>query len=149
MRNSLVNRMRAQGTILTGIRNCDLVAKDHATGGGTTHDDAARQLVAFLRYCVLVPADEREVDILGAWFQSRIKVPWKPSMFGHLPQHWYSHLIHCFEVVAYLHPKEEMRCKAFKVYEKLVHNLHLPVESKEQMLERLTEDRIANNTVVS
>src|SRR3954454_21414152 len=92
--------LRAQGTLLTGIRGCDLAPKmlssiDEAHGCSTGECSAERHLVAFLRYCVLVPADIREVDIPGAWFQSDPPTDWKPSQFGHYPLHWFSHLMHC------------------------------------------------------
>ena len=63
--------------------------------------------------------------------------------------HWYSHLMHCFEVVGYRCP--DLRCKeaAANIYERLVRNLHLWPESKGQMIDRLSEDRIAKGEVVS
>jgi hypothetical protein len=57
--------------------------------------------------------------------------------------------MHCFEVVGYLHPDSVVRHKASGIYIRLVENLHLRPESKDAMLERLTEDRIATGTVVS
>lgn len=146
--------LRAQGTLLTGIRGCDLAPKvpcdiDERYGCSTGESSAERHLVAFLRFCVLNPADPRETDIPGSWFQSTPPIFWKPSQFGHYPLHWNSHLMHCFEVVAYLHPDEDLREPALEIYERMVHSLHLNVETKEQMLERLTEDRIASGQVVS
>ena len=147
--------LRAQGTLLTGIRGCDLAPK-HASwsitrhdGGGAAESSPERHLVAFLRHCVLHPADAREVDVPGAWFQSAPPPNWKPSQFGHYPVHWYEHVMHCFEVVGYLHPNDRLRMDANRIYGRLVHNMHLTPETRAQMLERLTEDRIAKGTVVS
>ena len=136
--------LRAQGTLLTGIRGCDLAPKN-----STEEETPERRLVAFLRYCVMNPADPREVDIPYAFFQSKPPAKWKPSQFGHYPQHWYAHVMHCFEVVGYLHPHPRLGEMAYAIYARLVRNLHLDVETKEQMLARLTEDRIATDTVVS
>jgi hypothetical protein len=146
--------LRAQGTLLTGIRGCDLAPKHPTTinetyGCSTGESSAERQLVAFLRFCVLHAADDREIDVPGAWFRSTPPEKWKPSQFGHFPQHWYSHVMHCFEVVGYLHPEHDLRFAAHAIYQRLVHNLHLQCESFEAMMERLTEDRLATGTVVS
>jgi len=146
--------LRAQGTLLTGIRGCDLAPKnplciDPRYGCSTGEDTPERGLTAFLRYCVMNPADPREVDIPGAFFQSKPPENWKPSQFGHYPQHWYSHLMHCFEVVGYHHPAPDIRIDAYKIYCRFVSNLHLNPETGEQMWDRLVEDRIANGTVVS
>lgn len=146
--------LREQGTLLTGIRSCDLAPKnpvciDERYGCSTGEDTSERQLSAFLRFCVLNPADPRELDIPGAWFQSKPPLDWKPSQFGHYPLHWYSHLMHCFEVVAYRNPTPELASDAWNIYKRLVHSLHLNIESVDQFEERLSEDRIAKGTVVS
>jgi hypothetical protein len=146
--------LREQGTLLTGIRGCDLAPKNSISnqeryGCSTGDDTPERGLTAFLRWCVMNPADPREVDIPGAFFQSRPPRSWKPSQFGHYPQHWYAHLMHCFEVVAYRSPNEDAATHAQEVYLRLVRNLHLNPESRDEMIERLSEDRIALGTVVS
>lgn len=146
--------LRAQGTLLTGIRGCDLAPKnpacnDERYGCSTAEDTPERALVAFLRFCVMNPADVREVDVPGAFFRSTPPKNWKPSQFGHYPQHWYAHIMHCFEVVGYCHPDHSLSWAAFEIYRRFAHNMHLPIESRENMFARLTEDRIANGTVVS
>lgn len=141
--------LREQGTLLTGVRGCDLAPKwpIHCA------DDEIpeRTLVAFLRWCILNPADPREVDVPGAFFQSQPPAigEWKPSQFGHYPQHWYSHLMHCYEVVGYRHPQPDVANMAEGIYLRLVRNMHLKPETREEMIERLSEDRIASGTVVS
>jgi hypothetical protein len=146
--------LRAQGTLLTGVRGCDMAPKtpaciDEGYGCSTGEGSAERQLVAFLRYCMLNPADAREIDVPGAFFQSRPPTDWKPSQFGHYPQHWYAHVMHCFEVVGYCHPDAGISFLANKIYARFARNMHLTPETPEEMFERLTEDRIATNTVVS
>ena len=146
--------LRAQGTLLTGIRGCDVAPKVVETvteryGCSTGESSPERQLVAFLRYCVMNPADPREVDICGAFFASRPPEMWKPSALGHYPLHWYSHVMHCFEVVGYIHPDLVVRCRAHQIYTRMAHSLHLHPETEEQMMARLCEDRIAAGTVVS
>jgi hypothetical protein len=135
--------LREQGTLLTGIRGCDLAPKNPG------EDTPERGLIAFLRWSVLNPADPREIDIPGAFFQSAPPIVWKPSQFGHYPQHWYAHLMHCFEVVGYRHPTAHVQATAFAIYRRLVKNLHLTAETREEMIARLSEDRIASGEVVS
>ena len=134
--------LREQGTLMTCIRGCDLVPKEPL-------DSIERQLVGFLRFCILNPADPREVDIPGAFFQSRITRSWKASELGHYPLHWYSHVMHSAEVIAYRHPDPAMARAALLIYGRMATGLHLNLESKGQMVERLSEDRIALNEVVS
>ena len=75
--------------------------------------------------------------------------PFKASEFGHLPQHWYSHAMHALEIIGYHHPDLRIARGAYTLYAQMVKNLHLNPESEEQQWVRLTEDRIATNTVVS
>lgn len=142
--------LRYQGTLVAGLRGCDTVPKQ-------PYDSIPRQLVAYLRYVTMIPADSREVDEPGAYMQS---VPpgnaepnapgtWKASDLGHLPEHFYSHVMHAYEIVGYEHPERVTRAICYNIYYKLVENLHLRPESRETMQRRLTEDRIRAGTVVS
>lgn len=139
--------LREQGTLLTAVRGCDDEPKAWTATGFS--DSPGRRITAFIRWCFLNPADPREVDIPGAFFQSSPPMPFKPSEFGHLPEHWYAHVMHALEVIGYRHPGETTAEIARALYRAMVRNLHLEVESKERMIERLSEDRIASGTVVS
>lgn len=146
--------LRAQGTLLASVRNCDFAPKNPKTineryGCSTGDDTPERKLTAFLRYCVLRPADPREVDVPGAWFQSKPPEEWRPSQMTHYPTHWIMHLMHAYEVVAYCHPSPSISAQAFNVYCRFVTAFHLHIETKEQMLTRLLEDRFVAGTVVS
>lgn len=134
--------LRHQGTLLAAVRNCDNVPKQ-------PYDSTSRQLVAYLRYTFLVPADPREIGYEGAFLQESHPTQWKASDIGHLSEHFYSHLMHAYEVVGYEHPEKEIRDYCRYVYRKLVENLHLSPESREAMNARLTEDRIMSGNVVS
>lgn len=139
--------LREQGTLLTAVRGCDDEPKLWTATGFS--ESPGRRLTAYIRWCFMHPADAREVDIPGAFFQSQPPVPFKPSEFGHLPQHWYAHVMHALEVIAYRHPTDAVRDRAYDLYRTMVHNLHLRVEDKGAMIERLSEDRIASGNVVS
>lgn len=139
--------LREQGTLLTAVRGCDDEPKQwHSTGFA---DSQGRRLTAWIRWAFMNPADPREVDIPGAFFQSTPPTNFKPSEFGHLPLHWNTHVMHALEVIAYRHPDLNVSKLAYRMYHKMVHGLHLNVETKEQMIQRLSEDRIENGTVVS
>ena len=133
--------LREQGTVLTAVRGCDLTPK-------MPLDSPERQIVGWIRWAILNPADPREVGIKGAFFQSEMP-DFRPSEFGHYPLHWFTHIMHTLEVIAYRHPVERIAMDANIKYTALAHSLHLNPESKSQMIHRLSEDRIANNCVVS
>lgn len=137
--------LREQGTLLTVIRGCDLAPKPQDPNTET----AERQLTAFLRWCILIPADPREVDTPGAFMRSRLPEHWKPSQFGHYPLHWVLHMMHAAEVIGYRHPDTYVRTRVLKIYNRFVASLHLVAESRASMIDRLSEDRIAGGNIVS
>jgi hypothetical protein len=140
--------LREQGTLLTSVRGCDEEPKSWTTRGVAFSQ--GRRITAFIRYCFMVPADPREVDYEeGSFFQSQPPIPFKPSQFGHLPQHWYSHIMHALEVIGQRHPNASTAKTAFQLYLDMVYNLHLNPETKHEFVTRLGEDRIAKGTVVS
>jgi hypothetical protein len=180
---------RMQGTVFAAVRGGDLISKPLRVGTiwddfdeclpqfnqaweedlpnavqcaySHTDDAPERQLVQWLRWLTLRPADEREVDHPGSYMQTKPPHPcmWKPSMFGAHPMHWYMHLAHAFEVVGFEFPvmiPDELgneagflRREAYWVYRRLVTSLHLVPESRVSFWERMTEDRIAKGQVVS
>lgn len=140
--------LREQGTILTAIRGCDLAPKVLDATGAVV-ETPERRLTAFFRYCVMNPADLREVDIPGSFFMSTPPNRWRASELGHYPFHYVSHLMHAFEVVGYRCSDRRKGVLALQIYIALVKSLHLNVETMPQMVERLSEDRILQNNVVS
>ena len=140
--------LRYQGTLLTAVRGCDVEPKQW-TKQGVAYSDG-RRLTAYIRWCFMNPADPREVDAEeGAFFMSSPPHPFKPSALGHLPLHWYTHAMHSLEIIGYHHPSNDVRIVAFGLYAKMVHGLHLNVETEGQQQDRLTEERIASGQVVS
>lgn len=140
--------LREQGTLLTCVRGCDNEPKLW-TKTGVAYSPG-RRLTAFIRWCFMVPADLREVDSQeGAFMMSSPPEPFKPSEFGHLPQHWYSHAMHALEVIAYRHPDVMIAVRAKNMYWLMTDNMHVVSESFQSFTRRLSEDRIKSNTVVS
>jgi hypothetical protein len=129
---------------MTCARGCDLEPKTWAEGEVVY--SPGRRLTAFIRWCFMHPADQREVDEReGAFMMSHPPAPFKPAAFEHLPQHWYGHVMHALEVIGYRHPQQEVAAVAYMMYAKMVDNLHLVPETKTQMIARLSEDRFAKN----
>lgn len=140
--------LREQGTLLTAVRGCDSEPKQWSSTGVAY--SPGRRITAYIRWCFMNPADEREVDFEeGSFFQSKPPSPFKPSEFGHLPQHWYSHIMHALEIIGRRHPDENVGNTALDLYLSMVHSLHLNPETHSQMITRLSEDRIQKGTVVS
>jgi hypothetical protein len=138
---------REQGVLLTGVRGCDLSPKEWGADG-VVIDTPSRRLTAFIRWCFMEPADPREIDMPGAFFQSQPPEPFKPGALGHYPLHWYSHVMHCLEVIGYRHPNDDVSEVCLRLYRAMVRNLHLRVEPEQVMIDRLSEDRIALGRVV-
>jgi hypothetical protein len=140
--------LREQGTLLTAVRGCDDEPKTW-TRIGVAYSPG-RRLTAFIRWCFMNPADPREVDYEeGAFFMSSPPERFKPSEFGHLPQHWYAHAMHALEIIGYRHPDAQVASRAGVLYLQMVRNLHLNPETQQQMIDRLSEDRMLTGTVVS
>lgn len=134
--------LREQGTLLTCVRGCDLTPK-------LPLDSVERRLVGALRFAIMIPADRREVDIRGAFFQSRPPDNFRASGIGHYPLHWISHVMHAAEVIAYRHPDGMIRERWYNIYFAFVHSLHVQPETRDRFIQRMSEDRIESDTVVS
>lgn len=140
--------LRFQGTLLTAVRGCDDEPKSWTKTGVAFSQ--SRRITAYIRWCFMNPADPREVDAEeGAFFMSTPPNPFKPSQFGHLPQHWYSHVMHALEIIGYHHPNSDVAADAYSLYCSMVHSFHLNVETEEQQWNRLTEDRVVKGEIVS
>jgi hypothetical protein len=135
--------LREQGTLLTAVRGCDLTPKYPL-------DSIERRLVGAIRWAFMNPADPREVGLEpGCFFIPHVPLDWRASELGHYPLHWLSHIMHACEVIGYRHPDPQIRADFHAIYRMMVHSLHLNLETRDQMIVRLSEDRIATGTVVS
>jgi hypothetical protein len=139
--------LREQGTLLTAVRGCDLEPKEWTADGVV--DSPGRRLTAWIRCAFMNPADVREVDVPGAFFQTQPPLPFHQSAFGHLPLHWYTHVMHALEVIGWRHPDRAVADVALGLYLAMAEGLHLRGETREHMIERLSEDRIASGEIVS
>jgi hypothetical protein len=134
--------LREQGTLVVATRGCDVTPKRPL-------DSWERRLTGATRWAVMNPADPREVDIPGAFFQSAIPTNMRTSDLAHYPTHWLSHAMHACEVIGYRHPDPDVARQFLSIYRKFCKMLHVNPETCEQMIARLGEDRIASDEVVS
>jgi hypothetical protein len=135
--------LREQGTLIVATRGCDVAPKFPL-------DSPERRVTAAIRYAIMIPHDEREVDSTpGCFMLSTPPMDLKLSMLEHYPQHWVGHIIHACEVIAYRHPNRDYAGYWMVLYWQLCRSLHMNDETKEQMVARLSEDRVATGTVVS
>jgi hypothetical protein len=56
-----------------------------------------------------------------------------------LPKHYYSHLCHGIQILGFRHPDDRFRAKWSAFYLRMVEELHLMPESREQMDKRLSD----------
>ncbi len=137
--------LREQGSLICAARNCDLTPKFPL-------EAPERMLTAAIRYAFMNPADEREVDsepgcFMSSWIPSSHE--FKVSALAHYPLHFVQKQMLACEVLAFRSPVDLERRKWMELYLKFCHGMHVKPESKDEYIARMTEDRIANNNVVS
>jgi hypothetical protein len=134
--------LRMQGVLVTAIRGCD----------GAPKEDSSKNLNRMIRRTVSNPADPRESLKSGGFFgfsPDNLEASLALDFFHSLdqyPLHYVMHLTHSCEVIGYMHPNQDIARFFEFVYFLFCHTLHLNPETEEQMIARLTEDRIANGT---
>lgn len=145
--------MMQQTVLLTSIRGPDGLPK---YGGG------AKMLLRWLRRCVLFSALDGRVltdpiDPSGGSFTGPSlegddsEDHWSDRMQVHvneylrqldmLPHHFQMHFMHAVEILGYKHPDPETRFFWNKLYERLVHDMHVWPETEDQLDKRLGDDR--------
>lgn len=136
--------LRAQGVLLTALRGCDTATKE----------DNSKRLVAMIRRATMNPADARESLAKGGFFgfnPEKLEASLRELLHSldQYPLHYIAHLCHACEVIGYESPEYDGKMADFfyEVYLAIVRKLHMCPESREAMLERLCEDRIAKGTV--
>ena len=121
-------------------------------------------LIRFVRRCFLVsaldgevidnPYDPRGGSFTGPSFQlhtNKADWDWTPQMYDcvsnylksvdEMPHHYHLHLMHGIEILGYKHPKEFIRDFWHLTYFRFVNDMHLNIETEEEMDERLGDNR--------
>ena len=56
-----------------------------------------------------------------------------------IPQHYFLHMAHAFEIIAYKHPDSEIRGFFFGIYHRICNCFHMGLEEEEDMDDRLAD----------
>ena len=145
--------MMQQSVLLSAIRGPDGQPK---YGGG------AKMLLRWYRRCILLSAMDGRVlsdpieanggSFTGPSLQGEDDMePWSERMQEHvhdylrqvdmLPHHYQLHFMHAVEIVGYKHPDQVIRMFWYRLYLRLVHDLHLWPETEAQLDSRLGDTR--------
>lgn len=135
-----------QAVLLTCIRGND----------GSMKHDKSKYLIRWLRRCILISAFDKRVldnpyDTGGGSFtgpsceckDGNWELPMDEVVSeyvkctDYLHHHFQNHVLHACEVLGYDHPDERIRAWWFNVYKRLVEDMHLNIETKEQYNYRL------------
>jgi len=134
--------LQQQAVLLLALRGPDGFPKYHACKG----------LLYFYRACVLKAAHKGRMLQLGEHCGSLMTMryfdddwQWNDTLNrfagteDELPLHFYTHLMHGAQVLAYKHPSALVRKRWFQFYEQCCNYLHVPVESERTMDGRLND----------
>ena len=117
-----------------------------ATRGHDGNAASAKPITRCIRYHLMHAADEREVDMDNAFMARKFTIE---QLKGYLNTwdsytlHFITHLMHACEIMGYEHPDIEIQEMFLNAYFRMVHKLHLNPETRAQLADRLTTDRIA------
>ena len=129
-----------QTLLMTGMRGPDNLPKNCA----------GKVIVRYLRGVVLKPAGdwhgENDNDFMwgtypgGKGFEG---FDWWTAEFwndhDHYPHHFIMHLLHCAEVIGYIHPDKKIANYWMKFYCVGCHQFHLTEETRGELTERLND----------
>lgn len=140
-----------QSVLISAIRGPDGVIKNHPS----------KMLCRWFRRCVVISAfDKKTLDNPydlggGSYTGPSIESPqdgiWEVGMDmrvkeyldsqDSLPLHFHLHLLHGAEIVGYKHSTPRIRCWWNDTYLRIAHDMHLSIETKEQLDGRLNDDK--------
>jgi len=144
--------MMQQTVLLTAIRGPDGMPK---YGG-------VKMLLRWYRRCILLSALDGRVltdpiepnggSFTGPSLDDKDDLdPWQDRMLAHvnvyirgldaIPHHYQMHFMHAVEIIGYKHPDFPIRDWWLCLYERLVHDLHLHVETEAELDSRLGDTR--------
>lgn len=111
---------------------------------GSQKEDDAKIIIRYLRGVVLKPAGDwkGENDNNFMWgefeyFPAFTDLFWDDH--DHYPHHFIMHLVHCAEVVGYLHPDETIRRNWLDFYFKGCDSFHMKPETQQDLIMRLND----------
>jgi len=108
-------------------------------GPDTQRCPGIKEFTRWIRSVTFVPANPANVaEFMKNDLPDRIKE--KSATHRELEfvtQHFYTHLMHGFQVIGYRHPNNAIRLHGFLLYEDMCRLFHLPAESKDDFEHRL------------
>jgi len=142
-----------QSVLIAAMRGADGVNKMHPS----------KYLGRWLRRCIVISAFDRKAlddpyypgggsytgpsvtgDELGAstdWEKPmNKKVKAYMDSMDEIPLHYHLHLLHAVEILGYKHSNERVRAWWLQTYKALAHDMHLAVETEEQLNARLNDN---------
>ncbi len=130
-----------QSVLITAIRGPDGLDKNHIS----------KVLLRWYRRCILIRAFEKDVadspykegggSFTGPSFTNMDDVvTLYIKRLDEVPHHFQLHFLHGAEVLGYKHPNDGIRHWWLNVYKQLVKDMHLNIETKEEMERRLGDN---------
>ena len=130
--------LRHQGVLMTVIRGCDTVPKEHPSKDLTralrglllnTHCANPTDAVSFIEAVSVAELTTRYVNFLKS--------------IDDYPLHFFMHITHATEVIGYHHPDADVAKVCRVTYRKICKKLHVNPETKKQLDERLSMEETA------
>jgi len=119
--------IRMQSTLILGLR-----------GNDTYSAPNVKKMARWLRGLAFKPGNpENAREFMGEAPERIVDRGPTAKEFDFVTQHYFSHLLHAMEVVAYRHPDLNIAAHAFQLFSDMCCRLHLPVEEAEDFEMRL------------
>lgn len=145
-----------QSVLIAAMRGADGVNKIHPS----------KYIARWFRRCIVIsafdkcvltnPYDSRGGSYTGPSVDNLTSVAiednmWESAMdkrvkeylnsIDELPHHYHLHMLHAIEIVGYKHPDVKIKSWWNKTYNRMAHDMHLSVETEEQLDNRLNDNR--------
>lgn len=136
-----------QSVLITAVRGPDGIRKDHV----------AKKLLRWYRRCILYCAFDHKilttpynpgggsftgpsVGLYASWEEMDVLVDGYLRTVDELPHHYQLHVMHAAEILGYCHPDINICGWWHLFYCKIVKDAHLNIETKDQMMKRLSDN---------
>ncbi len=121
--------LKSQAVLLSSMRRPDFAGGNHIAN-----------TVRWLRSNILLDGNNGKGTFLKSSGLPDIRNKEVQEEFVKCSLHSALHIVHALEIVGYTHPDENIKSKANQAYRDLVNMFHMNIESKEEMLVRLSSE---------
>ncbi len=132
-----------QSVLISAVRAPDGIPKNHIV----------KKLMRWYRRCILHCAFHKVIHYLpsekcGGSFTGVVEdIEYTLGEYlkrvDEIPHHFHLHLMHASEILGYKHPTKTIRLWWYKSYRRMVNDMHLSVETEEDMDKRLGDNEAA------